>query len=331
MIVAASWAAVLRRLALLLVAVPLILTGSFAHKAHAASFRPGPQDGGSIRPQGEAPIVVNAGIYILSIGQFNTALGTYVADFYLTFQCPVECKPKSFEFMNGRATSVDQIDDEPNYKSYRIQASLNTDPDLRSYPFDRHNLSIQFEDKNQSMEELVYFPDPALNGVDPDVIVAGWRLDRWEPTVVDHVYPQFDAVYSRFKFDVEIERGVLSSVFKAVLPALVIVVSGFLSLLLGPDKALQRLGINTSALIGAIMFHVNLTSQLPPVGYLTLADKYMIMNYVGLVGALAATVTLLAMSTGAKAEKTAARLHKYSARSIPVVWAVGQIAVFTVR
>ncbi|MBI4306594.1 MAG: hypothetical protein HY678_09790, partial [Chloroflexi bacterium] len=185
-------------------------------------------------------------------------------------------------------------------------------------------------DKNQSIGELVYFPDPSLNGVDPDVIVAGWRLDRWDPTVVEHVYPQFDATYSRFKFDVEIERGILSSLFKAILPALVIVISGFLALLLGPDKALQRLGINTSALIGAIMFHVNLTSQLPPVGYLTLADKYMIMNYVGLVSTLAATVALLAMSTGNRTQ-TAARLHRYSARYIPLAWAVGQVAVFTVR
>jgi hypothetical protein len=78
------------------------------------------------------------------------------------------------------------------------------------------------------------------------------------------------------------------------------------------------------------MFHVNLTSQLPPVGYLTLADKYMIVNYVGLVGALAVTVTLLALSTGPKAE-TAAKLHRYSAPLIPVVWAVGQVAVFALR
>ena len=130
-----------------------------------------------------------------------------------------------------------------------------------------------------------------------------------------------------------IGRGALSSVLKAVVPALAIVFSGFLALLLGPDKALQRLGINTSALIGGIMFHINLTSQLPPLGYLTLADKFMIVNYVGLIGALGATVVLVAMSTTASAEKSqaAARLHRVSQVSVPLVWAVALVLVFVLR
>jgi hypothetical protein len=180
---------------------------------------------------------------------------------YLTLECDQPCTPNRFEFMNGRATSTDLVEDEPNYKSYRIQASLQANPDLRDYPFDRHNLFIQFEDKSNSTARLVYEATPDFNGVDPSVIIAGWQLQEWSPEVIDHLYPTFDATYSRFQFNVIISRGTLSSIFKAILPAMVIVLSGFLALLLGPDKALQRLGINTSALIGGIMFHINLTSQ----------------------------------------------------------------------
>ena len=280
-----------------------------------------------------APLEVKAGVYVLSIGQLSTATGTYVVDMYLTLECDRPCTPNDFEFMNGRATSTNLIEDEPAYKYYRIQASLQTNPDLRNYPFDEHNLMVQFEDQSLSSTHLVYVPDPTLNGVDPSVIIAGWQLKSWDARVVEHIYPTFDATYSRFQFDVIIARGTLSSILKAVLPALVIVLSGFLALLLGPDKALQRLGINTSALIGGIMFHINLTSQLPPLGYLTLADKFMIMNYVGLIGALGATVILLGMSTVANGDKSAGaiRLHKYTQIGVPVVWAVGTVLVFTLR
>jgi hypothetical protein len=280
----------------------------------------------------EAPLVVKAGVYVLSIGQFNTATGTYVVDMYLTLQCDRPCTPNRFEFMNGRATSSDLLEDEPDYKSYRIQASLQTDPDLRDYPFDRHNLFIQFEDKSQSNTKVVYEADPSLNGVDPSVIIAGWQLVGWQPRVIDHLYPTFDTTYSRFQFDVIIARGTLSSVFKAILPALFIVLGGFLALLLGPDKALHRLGINTSAVIGGIMFHINLTSQLPPLGYLTLADKFMIVNYIGLIAALVATVVLLMMSaTGDKQARRALTVHRFTATLIPSVWLVGQVLVFVGR
>ena len=282
---------------------------------------------------------VRAGVYVLSISQFSTATGSYVVDIYVTFECEEECGPRNFEFMNGRANSVDVLDDEPNYKSYRIQASLFSDPDVRSYPFDRHHLTIQFEDKNRSTDHLVYVADPALNGVDPEVIIAGWQMVSWDASVIEHVYPTFDAVYSRYVFDVVIGRGALSSVFKSILPALFIVLGGFLALLLGPDKALQRLGINTGALIGGIMFHVNLTSQLPPVGYLTLADKFMIVNYIGLVGALAATVVLLMWTTATTGSTSVAperlaranRLHRTTALALPLIWLVGQLFVFLAR
>ena len=81
------------------------------------------------------------------------------------------------------------------------------------------------------------------------------------------------------------------------------------------------------------MFHINLTSQLPPVGYLTLADKYMIVNYIGLVGALASTTVLLAMTTAGndKAKLKTDTIHRYTAISLPLVWLVGQVLIFTLR
>jgi hypothetical protein len=280
----------------------------------------------------DEPLTVKAGVYILSIGQLNTATGTYVVDMYLTLDCSAPCGDNSFEFMNGRATSTDLVESEPNYKSYRIQASLQTNPDLRQYPFDQQNLVILFEDKSRSKGHLVYQVAPELNGVDSSVIIAGWQLADSAAKVIDHDYPTFDTTYSRFQFDVIIARGTLSSIFKAVLPALFIVSGGFLALLLGPDKALHRLGINTSAVIGGIMFHINLTSQLPPLGYLTLADKFMIVNYVGLIGALVATVVLLMMTTNDKDQsKSELAVHRVSAISIPAVWAIGQVLVFTFR
>jgi len=53
----------------------------------------------------------------------------------------------------------------------------------------------------------------------------------------------------------------------------------FLSLLLTSDKVTPCLSLNISTLLGAVMFHVNLTASIPPVGYHAIADRIMITSF----------------------------------------------------
>ncbi len=48
-----------------------------------------------------------------------------------------------------------------------------------------------------------------------------------------------------------------------------------------------------SALVGAVLFHLNMTSSIPPVGYLTFADRFSLINYLALFVGLASSVWLL--------------------------------------
>lgn len=269
------------------------------------------------------PRQAKTGIYVLNVGELNTQSGSYKVDFYLTFQCPETCDASGFELMNGTILSKDQQENTPTEEIFRVRASLSTNIDMRGYPFDRHDLPILLEDREQPDTQLVYVPDRALSGVDANVTVGGWNLDGWHADVTQHYYPPFKSTYSRYEFDVVVGRGIISSILKALVPALIIVGSGFLALLLGPGKALQRLGIGTSALVGAILFHINLTSQVPPVGYLTVADKFMIANYTGLLGTLIATVVLLVIEERVS-EARAWRFHRVSGIAVLAVWLAAQ-------
>jgi len=79
---------------------------------------------------------VHVGLYILNLGKFDISTGSFTADFYMSMKCPGGCPPDSFEFINGRASSIDKMIDEPNEKFYRIQANLNSPIDLKMFPFD---------------------------------------------------------------------------------------------------------------------------------------------------------------------------------------------------
>ena len=78
----------------------------------------------------------------------------------------------------------------------------------------------------------------------------------------------FDQTYSRLTFTTHVSRPPLAGLLKGFLPALFIVLTGMLAVLMGPDKIPQRLTVSTSALIGSVLFHINLTGSIPPLLWL---------------------------------------------------------------
>jgi hypothetical protein len=274
------------------------------------------------------PVKVYVGVYVLNLGKFELATGAYTVDFYLSLRSQEPVEMGDFEFMNGRAATVDKLIDTPTEKFYRIQANLSQNLDLRRYPFDEHLLTIEIEDKRRTVDELVYVVDEQSCGVDPGVIVVGWRLAGWEAKVLAHEYEIYGETYSRFVFGLRIQRVVLNAVIKSFLPIACMVLVGFLSLLLAPDKVTTRLSLNISTLLGAVMFHVNLTASIPPVGYLTLADRIMIATYVVLVLILFSGVAILRWAEREDKKALALRVYHQALGLIPPLAVALYLLVF---
>lgn len=263
------------------------------------------------------PVEVRVGVYVLNLGRFDLASGSYTVDFYLSLRSDRPVPMDEFEFMNGRAATVDRLIDTPTEKFFRIQANLSQNLDLRRYPFDEHLLTIEIEDKRRTADELVYVVDKDLSGVDPSVIVVGWNLSGWEATVTSHDYAVYGESFSRYVFGLRIQRVFLNAVIKSFLPIACMVLVGFLSLLLAPDKVTTRLSLNISTLLGAVMFHVNLTNSIPPVGYLTLADRVMIATYIVLVLILLSGVAILRWAEREDRKAQALRLYHQALGVLP--------------
>jgi hypothetical protein len=277
----------------------------------------------------KSPTVVDVGIYVLNIGKFDVSTGSYTVDFYMDFRCQENCSPERFEFMNGRASSVDKLIDTETEKFYRIQATLSNNIDLRNYPFDEHALSIEIEDKDHTTDEIVYRPDYNNSGIDPSVIIVGWELNGWNASTSEHYYAPYDETYSRMIFNINIGRVVTTSVIKSFLPVIFMVIVALLSLLIMADKVTTRLTLNTSTLIAAVLFHVNLTSSIPPTGYLTFADKFMIVTYLVLIAALFSSVMLM-RHTDMKDDVQAKKIYRTSLMGIPILTILLYVGLFLI-
>lgn len=272
------------------------------------------------------PARVQVGVYLLSVGKLDISAGSYYMDFHLIFHCDRPCQPGNFEIMNGRGYTVEKQEDEPAYKVFRVRGELTTNMNLRSFPFDRHRLQIMLEDKLLPDGALQYVPDAQRTGLHGDLVLAGWRIDPAQArgAVRSVPYVVFGQSYSRYTFGVTLERPLLSAFLKGLLPALLIVLSGLLAMFMGPDKIAPRLTVLTSALIASVLFHINQTSAIPPVGYMTFCDRFMLINYLVLLCCLGASILLVNL-VDAKQEGRAQRVGRRAAWAGPPAWLLMQV------
>jgi hypothetical protein len=239
---------------------------------------------------------INVGIYVISIGNFEFTKGTYVLDFYLMFQWENQnISPTGFEFMNGRATSKEKIYDvRTNSTSevwYRVQATLFINPEFHSYPFDSQDLKIIIEDSTYNTSTVNYTPMTGILGVDQQFQIAGWKIQSYNTNVSNHEYP-WGEEYSQLTYTIKLERDAGLTAAKLLLPPIIFCIVSGLSFFFKADKITHRLGLGTSMLISAVMFHLSQTSSLPPLPSLILIDKIMIAVYAFLASSLFATTLI---------------------------------------
>ena len=121
--------------------------------------------------------------------------------------------------------------------------------------------------------------------MDQAIVFPGWDIKGWEATAAQHEYPVYktpegkNEVYSQYVFSVNIARITMNSFLKTFLPVLFLMLIVMASFILDPDKVTTRLAAISSALVASAMFHVSISGQIPPVGYLTFADKFMVLTY----------------------------------------------------
>ena len=240
--------------------------------------------------------VITTGVYAISIGNFEFTKGTYIIDFYLVFRWSDQnLSPASFELMNGRAVSKEKIYEEVTNESsevwYRIQANLFITPEFKNYPFDSQNLKIIIEDSKYNTSTLIYSTLTDFTGIDDRFTLSGWNIESYNFNVEEHEYP-WGEEYSQLVYTVKLARETGPTIVKILLPPIIFCIVSGLSFFFKADKITHRLGLGTSMLISAVMFHLSQTSSLPALPFLILIDKIMISVYAFLASSLLATTLI---------------------------------------
>jgi hypothetical protein len=260
------------------------------------------------------------GVYLLNVGKIDLQTGSYDLDFYYWLASDdkgvdfVQNPPK-VDFMNAQNIKIEVSRLEPNYYEARVKGTFLKNMDFRNYPFDRQQVTVEIEGF-ETIENLTFKPDTAASGFDSLVNVPGWRLGTSDSKVVQHDYP--DGSYARYIFTFTIERAPLSSFLKTIFPVIIITTIAMLAFWMSPTNFAPRIGLAASTLLAAVAAHLTAANQLPPIGYLTLMDKVMIVVYALFLNNLLSMVLQMRLMDH-KQEEKAIKVNAKMRRLMPVI------------
>jgi len=267
---------------------------------------------------------IKVGIYLIRAGSLDITTGAIDVDFYIEFTCPTACGDKTdFEIINGTTKSKPVLladEDAEKNPSYRVAATVFQRVDLRKYPFDEHPVEIIIESSNYDSSQVVYERNVEKTAIDPNVFILGWELDP-APTseIVVKYYDAWDLFYTRYVFTANLTKPPLAGWLKGLLPAIIIVLGSLFALFITSKNVGNRVAIITSALVASVLYHMNFTSRVPPIGYLTYGDYFMIINYVVLLVSLSMTIWIIRSDTPDQ-QALIMRVNKIELIVVPALW-----------
>lgn len=232
---------------------------------------------------GGTPAQVRVGLVLNDVTDYDIMKGTFDADFYLSLTSDKDMPSMDLIFPNGKVDDKELIADKPTFKLFRYTGEFTSPPDLRKYPFDKQELSIQIEENTEGIDQIDLVPDKTHTHLEAGFEVIGWDVSDLDATNIVHNFPDRfdhdDLYYGRYEFRLGIERYGTSALFTVFVPAFVIV----LITMMGQWMPFESMDIRSNAgapmLAAAVLFHFALMQSLPAVSYLTRADKLMLGVY----------------------------------------------------
>lgn len=236
--------------------------------------------------QPNTPVTYDVGIQLENIGLINRQSGSYDLIFWVTIRSDEvdftkNPPPENFDFTNGYVDEISGVSIEPHFYKFKVRGVFYNAIDFRDYPFEHIDLAVHMEPYYPNTDDkLVFTINEKYSGIgnSKTISVPGWDLGIPSFTAETEKYPWGD--FTNFEAHYPVGTSVFSAFMKKLFPIVVLMGFSFASFALSPKHLAERLGMISAALLSAVFFHSGfLLSELPPLGYMTLADKIMVVAY----------------------------------------------------
>lgn len=273
-------------------------------------------------PNPDKPTEVAVGFYLTNLGRINQLDETFDINGYLssTWQdqrlifnpsvagvpemryAPDEIWEPALTISNsqsGTKREKQEIAVQPNGTvtySENISATVSSSLNLRKFPFDQQIVRITLESLSFDENLLVLKADPGLLGFnkkDDFVSLAEWTITGYDSTITSAKFEPENKNYSRYNFELKLQRNYQFYIFKIFIPLLLITFLSWASFWLDAKTTFStQMSIGMTSTLTAITFNFTINSVLPRLPYLTLLDVYVLICYIFFFLAILANITV---------------------------------------
>lgn len=220
------------------------------------------------------------GISLVNIGEIDKKIGTYEMDFWYSISSDTDLTanpPPQVDFINGRILETRSEFANPQIIEKRMLGKFSSEMDFSDFPFEKIPLQIKIEPLPQWPTQKATFTVHEASGIDQSATVPGWKIIDSNFQVLESKYGQ--NTYSQFVAEYTIQRDVLGSFLKTIFPILIILGISFVAYIIPKNYGIVA-DLSVLPLLALIFFHISVLDQLPPLGYMTIFDRLMIIAYV---------------------------------------------------
>jgi hypothetical protein len=296
------------------------------------------------RPTSTGPIQIQTGLYYIDISEIDGATETFVATAYLDlewkdprlqFKDPDPNKVRLYKPDTIWTPAVDVVnaqkldDQEPPmctvtsdgtvFYGRRVVLHLNTQMDLRNFPFDRQQLKCIIESSRYGSDDLVFIPDPEQSGLGKDIVSRGWDYQSLQTNVINNPFAQTGQSYSRLIFSFDAKRNPLYFVWKIILPTVIFVLLTWSVFWIQVHEIQTALLVSITILLTAVAFGNVTDSLLPKLGYRTWLDQFQQGSFLFIVATVVETISVHGLNLAGRNDR-AMQVRKFLRLLYPLAY-----------
>jgi PAS domain-containing protein len=165
------------------------------------------------------------------------------------------------------------------HNDLELAVALDTRFDLRAFPFDSQTLRLVVESARWPSPDLVLIVDEATTGFAADFAMQEWRIERVSSRVEEVAGVRHPSPFSRFNFEIEVQRRAGFYLWKVMLPILIIVAISWSVFWMTGESLASRSRITATGVLTVVAYQFVIAEDLPRIAYLTVLDKLMLVSF----------------------------------------------------
>ncbi|MBA3869694.1 MAG: hypothetical protein H0X30_11125 [Anaerolineae bacterium] len=307
-------------------------------------------------PNSTGPTLANIGLYVEEIDNIDVNNDSYDMTGYLDLQW---CDPRLASanpqvFLNhvalGKLETMwwpdvnfsnelhpREIEDEEltiavdgtlDYRE-KFAVSLQTDYDLRKFPFDSQHLLATVESFEWTAEQLTLQVEDKVVGFSKDFSIPQWQITDVSEDLTSKQDVRDRAPFSEVKVDIAVQRDPGYYMTKVIIPLLAIVGISLFALWLSPEETKDRVELIFTGVLTSVAYQFVIADSLPHHIYDTLVDAFVGWSFAVMVLAIIETmaISLLIRNDHLIQARNTDRVLRLA---LPVVYAAGTILLFLI-